>query len=257
MNGEEPTQETEEQPEEQPPEQVEVDPRLPTHIIGLDEILEGGVPNEYVVLICGHAGTMKSTVGYSIIYNGCKVNGLKSIYLTLEQSKESILGHVERLGMPSKGLDDLVVVDLARVRKDITVDKSKPQNVDWLKSIIGVLRNYKQKFGCEALVLDSLAALYALTTFKNPRGELFSFFEEIRDIGVTTFLISEMPTDRQVYGLYGIEDFLSDGIIHLKVDQTDRGANLYMGIVKMRKTHHTRQFMPLIFENGKFEVISQ
>lgn len=242
---------------QEPQEQVERDPRIPTHIIGLDEILEGGVPKNYVVLICGHAGTMKSTVGYSIIYNGCKNEGLRSIYLTLEQSKQSIVEHVERLDMPSKGLDDLVIVDLARVRKDITVDKTKPQNVDWLKSIIGVLRNYKQKFGCEALVLDSLAAVYALTTFKNPRGELFSFFEQIRDLDVTTFLISEMPTDREVYGLYGIEDFLSDGIIHLKVDQTDRGANLYLGIVKMRKTHHTRQFMPLIFENGKFEVISQ
>jgi KaiC/GvpD/RAD55 family RecA-like ATPase len=248
---------TGEETNEAPQEKVEMDPRIPTHIIGLDEILEGGVPKDYIVLVCGHAGTMKSTVGYSIIYNGCKENGLRSIYLTLEQSKQSILDHVEKLGMPSKGLDDLVVVDLARVRKDITYDKTKPQNVDWLKSIVGVLRNYKDKFGCEALVLDSLAALYALTTFKNPRGELFSFFEQIRDIGVTTFLISEMPTDRQVYGLYGIEDFLSDGIIHLKVEQTDRGANLYLGVVKMRKTNHTRQFMPLIFENGRFEVVRQ
>jgi len=238
-------------------EQANKDPRVPTHVIGLDKILEGGVPKDYVVLICGHAGTMKSTFGYSVIYNGVKNDGLKAIYLTLEQSKQSILEHVERLGMPSTGMDDLVIVDLARVRKDITLDKTKPQNVDWLKSIIGVLRNYKERFGCEALVLDSLAAVYALTTFKNPRGELFQFFEQIRDLGVTTFLISEMPTDREVYGLYGIEDFLSDGIVHLKVEQTSGGANLYLGIVKMRKTHHTREFMPLIFENGRFEVIRQ
>jgi KaiC/GvpD/RAD55 family RecA-like ATPase len=233
------------------------DPRVPTHIIGLDGILEGGVPKNYITLLCGHAGTMKSTVGYSIIYNGCKNEGLRAIYLTLEQSKQSILEHMEKLGMPSKGMDDLVVVDLARVRKDISVDKSKPQNVDWLKSIVGVLKNYKEKFGCEVLVMDSLAALYALTTFKNPRGELFQFFEQIRDIGVSTFLISEMPTDREVYGLYGIEDFLSDGIIHLKVEQTSSGANLYLGVVKMRKTHHTREFMPLIYENGRFEVVKQ
>lgn len=243
--------------ETQASQETAKDPRIPTHIIGLDGILEGGVPKNYIVLLCGHAGTMKSTVGYSIIYNGCKNEGLRAIYLTLEQSKQSILDHMEKLGMPSKGMDDLVVVDLARVRKDISVDKSKPQNVDWLKSIVGVLKNYKEKFGCEVLVMDSLAALYALTTFKNPRGELFQFFEQIRDIGVTTFLISEMPTDREVYGLYGIEDFLSDGIVHLKVEQTSSGANLYLGIVKMRKTHHTREFMPLIYENGRFEVVRQ
>ncbi len=231
--------------------------RIPTYVIGLDDILEGGVPKDYIVLVCGHAGTMKSSVGYSIIYNGAKNSNLKAIYLTLEQGKESIIEHMEKLGMPSTGLDSLVVVDLSRVRKDITEDKTKPQNVDWLKSIIGVLRNYKERFGCEVLVLDSLAALYALTTFKNPRGELFHFFEQIRDLGVTTFLISEMPTDREVFGLYGIEDFLSDGIIHLKVEFTDQGANLYLGVVKMRKTHHSRKYMPLIFENGAFEVVRQ
>ena len=239
------------------PAESQKDMRIPTYIVNLDDILQGGVPTEYIVLVCGHAGTMKSSVGYSIIYNGAKNDGLKAIYLTLEQGKDSILEHMERLGMPSVGLDNLVVVDLSRVRKDIVQDQSKPQNVDWLKSIIGVLKNYKERFGCEVLVLDSLAALYALATFKNPRGELFHFFEQIRELGVTTFLISEMPTDREVFGLYGIEDFLSDGIIHLKVEETDQGANLYLGVVKMRKTHHSRKYHPLIFESGSFEVVQQ
>lgn len=231
--------------------------RIPTHIIGLDEILQGGIPEKYIVLVCGHAGTMKSSVTFSIIHNGAKQEGLKSIYLTLEQSKQSIIDHMSRLGMDPKGMENMIVVDLARVRKEVEKDPSKSQNIDWLKSIIGVLRNYKDKFGCDVIVMDSLAALYALTTFKNPRSELFSFFEKIRDLGVTSLLISEMPTDRHVFGLYGIEDFLSDGIVHLKVEQTDRGSNLYLGVVKMRKTHHSRQYMPLIFEDGSFEVIKQ
>ncbi|MBI5001034.1 MAG: AAA family ATPase [Euryarchaeota archaeon] len=229
--------------------------RIGTYVVGLDELMEGGIPRGYVTLVCGHAGTMKSSFTYSILYNGHKEKKLRGIYLTLEQSKQSIVEHMTKLGMDPKGMDNLVVVDLGRVRKEIAYDKTKPQNVDWLKSILGVLKNYKEKFGCEVLVLDSLAALYALTTFKNPRSELFYFFEQIRDLGVTTLLISEMPTDRQVFGLYGIEDFLSDGIIHLKVEQTDRGSNLYVGVVKMRKTNHTRSYMPLIFESGRFEIV--
>jgi len=126
-------------------EEQNKDKRIPTYVINLDDILQGGVPNEYIVLLCGHAGTMKSSVGYSIIYNGAKNDGLKSIYLTLEQGKQSIIEHMERLGMPSEGLDNLVIVDLSRVRKDIVQDKAKPQNVDWLKSIIGVLKNYKER----------------------------------------------------------------------------------------------------------------
>ncbi len=229
--------------------------RIKTYVKGLDDLMEGGVPKKHIVLVCGHAGTMKSSLTYSIIYNAYKDKGLKSIYLTLEQGKDSLYMHMEKLGMPSKGVDGVAVIDLAKVRKDVATDKEKSEKVDWLKSIISVLKHYKQRFGCDILALDSLAALYALTTFKNPRAELFYFFEKLRALDVTTFLISEIPTDRNVYGLYGIEDFLSDGIIHLKVEQTDAGSNLYLGVVKMRSTNHTRSFMPLIFENGRFEVV--
>ena len=229
--------------------------RIPTYVKGLDELMEGGVPKKHIVLVCGHAGTMKSSLTYSIIYNAYKDRGIKSVYLTLEQGKESLYTHMEKLGMPSKGVDGVAIIDLAKIRKDVAMDKAKAEKVDWLKSIISVLKHYKERFGFDVLVLDSLAALYALTTFKNPRAELFYFFERLRELDITIFLISEIPTDRNVYGLYGIEDFLSDGIIHLKVEQTDAGANLYLGVVKMRTTNHTRSFMPLIFEDGRFEVV--
>lgn len=233
------------------------DERIPTYIKGLDELLEGGVPKKYITLLCGHAGTMKSSVGYSILYNSNREHGTKGIYLTLEQSKESIQEHMSRLGMPSEGMEDLVIIDLAKVRKDMARDHSKNEQIDWPTAIITALRNYKEAYDCEVLVFDSLAALYALTSFTNPRAELFHFFEQLRDLQITNFLISEMPTDKMVYGIYGIEDFLSDGIIHLKVEQLGNATNLYLGVVKMRKTHHPRNFFPLIFESGQFEVVPQ
>ncbi|MEM3567509.1 MAG: ATPase domain-containing protein, partial [Thermoplasmata archaeon] len=101
-----------------------------------------------------------------------------------------------------------------------------------------------------------LAALYSLTDFKNPRSDLFNFFEKIRDLGLTALLISEMPTDKQVFGLYGIEDFLSDGIIHLATEKSGNSVNLFLGVVKMRKTNHDRGYFPLIFDNGVFEIVT-
>lgn len=234
-----------------------VDDRIPTYIKGLDPLLEGGIPKKYIVLLCGHAGTMKSSVGFSLLYNSNKDHGTKGIYLTLEQSKESILEHMSRLGMSSEGMEDLVVIDLAKVRKDMVKDKQKSEHIDWPTAILSALRNYKEAYDCEVLVFDSLAALYALTTFNNPRAELFHFFEQLRDLKITNFLISEMPTDKMVYGLYGIEDFLSDGIIHLKVEQSSNATNLYLGIVKLRKTNHPRGFFPLIYDNGRFEIVTQ
>ena len=233
------------------------DERLETHIRGLDDIMEGGIPKQYIVLLCGHAGTMKSSVGYSILYNANKEHGTKGIYLTLEQSKESIIEHMTRLGMPQEGMEDLVIIDLAKVRKDTLKEKQRNETIDWPNAIISALKNYKEAYDCEVLVFDSLAALYAIATFNNPRSELFYFFEQLRDLKITNFLISEMPTDKMVYGLYGVEDFLSDGIIHLKVEQAGNSTNLYLGVVKMRKTNHPRGFFPLMYESGRFEIVTQ
>ncbi len=233
------------------------DTRIKTYVNGLDERMQGGVPEKYIVLVCGHAGTMKSTFTYSMLYRAAVEEGRKGMYLTLEQSRQSLLDHMEALGMDPDSTEDLVVIDLARVRKDAMMDKSKAKRIDWLHSIITALKSYKKMFGCEVLTLDSLAALYALSTFENPRGELFHFFEQLRDLDITCFLISEMPTDREVFGLYGVEDFLADGIIHLNVERHEHTANLYVSVNKMRKTNHDRGFFPLIYNSDfGFEIIT-
>ena len=231
--------------------------RIPTFIQGLDEMMEGGVPKGYIALLCGHAGTMKSSVGFNILFHANKERGMKGMYLTLEQTREPLLRHMAKLNMPQEDAEDLVVIDLARVRKDIKTEGNE-EEMDWPNAIIRALKNYKDAFGCEILVFDSLAALYALTNFKNPRAELFHFFERLRELNLTSFLISEMPTDRNVFGLHGVEDFLSDGIIHLKVDYSQGTANLYIGVVKMRETNHPRSYFPLIWEpsTGRFEIVT-
>lgn len=230
--------------------------RVKTFVHGLDDKMDGGVPVKYIVLVCGHAGTMKSSFAYSILFNAAKA-GTKGMYLTLEQGRQSLLEHMTELGMDTDSVEDLVVIDLARVRKDANMDKERAKNIDWLHSILTALKSYKDMFGCEILVLDSLAALYALATFDNPRGELFHFFEKLRDLDLTCFLISEMPTDREVFGIYGVEDFLADGIIHLNVERSGNTANLYVSVNKMRKTHHERGYFPLMYnkEYG-FEIIT-
>lgn len=230
--------------------------RIRTYVRGLDEMMQGGVPRGFVVLVCGHTGTMKSSFCFNMIYQGAKMEGRRALYLTLEQGRESIIEHMEKLQMPIGDVDEVTIIDLGRLRKDEVANAAKAGQVDWASSIISTLKSYKEMFGCEVLVFDSLAALYALTEFKNPRGELFHFFEKLRDLGLTVFLISEMPTDREVFGLYGVEDFLSDGIIHLCLKRVENTSNLYVNINKMRQTNHDKSFFPLIFEDGGFSIVS-
>jgi KaiC/GvpD/RAD55 family RecA-like ATPase len=236
--------------------------RLPTFVDGLDELLEGGIPARHVVMVCGRAGSMKSSFAYYMMHKLAEKDGRKSVYMSLEQSRQSLMRHMKKLGLKkeaAKGLvvsdiDDLVIVDMAALRKES--DAHVIQNIDWLKSIINQLKSYKESYGCDAVVIDSLSALYSLTTFKNPRSELFFFFECLRDLGITVFLISEMYGEGQTqFGQYGVEEFLVDGIIHLKTEEYANRANLFLGVVKMRETNHPRDYFPLIVDQFGFGIV--
>ncbi len=243
-------------------ERLAVDDRLPTYVGGLDEMLEGGIPARHVVLICGRAGSMKSSFAYYILHKLSENEGRKAIYLTLEQSRTSLLRHMKKLGLGQESattmmvsdLDDMVVIDMARLRKE--TDAATIGNIDWLNSIVTQIENYKDAFGCEIVAVDSLSALYSLTTFKNPRSELFFFFEKLRDLDITVLLVSEMlEPEKERFGPHGVEEFLADGIIHLKTEKYGNRANLFLGVIKMRETNHERDYFPLIVDKTGFEIV--
>jgi len=236
--------------------------RLPTYVDGLDNMLEGGIPARHIVMICGRAGSMKSSFAYYILHKLSEKEGRKTIYLSLEQSRQSLLKHMRKLGLKKESaknmmvsdMDDMVVVDMAALRKE--TDSETIQAIDWPKSILNQLKSYKESYGCDAVVIDSLSALYSLTTFKNPRSELFFFFEKLRDLGLTVFLISEMyGVEQSQFSQFGVEEFLVDGIIHIKTEEYANRANLFLGVVKMRETNHERDYFPLIVDQFGFGIV--
>ena len=232
--------------------------RIRTFIGNLDTRMEGGIPDKYVTLICGRAGTMKSTLAYYILYNNAKIKKKRGIYVTLEQTRVSLLEHMIKLGMDPRELSEsgIVVIDMTRLRKE-TKSKTVGEEVNWVDSIIQTVDSYKTKYSCDILVLDSLAALYSLATFNNPRSDIFFFFERLRDLDMSVFIISEMlDPDKQLFGMFGVEDFLADGIIHLDLEKSSRRVNLFPSVFKMRKTNHDRSYYPLLFDGAKFEIIT-
>jgi KaiC/GvpD/RAD55 family RecA-like ATPase len=227
--------------------------RIPTMISGLDERMGGGIPKGFLVLLAGPVGSMKSSLAFSMAFWAAKA-GSRGLYLSLEQDQESLLGQMTSLGMDSSGLRDMHVVDLVAVRKDI-----REERADWLDSLCTLLERYKKEHGCEILVIDSLDALYSLVELENPRRELFHFFQRLRGLGATTILISEMAPDDRSFGKHGVEEFLSDGIIHLRLKEVDAAqvtsVRRYVGVVKMRRTRHDTDYHPFLASRDGFELV--
>ena len=55
--------------------------RIPTHIEGLDENMQGGIPQGHICLVAGASGAMKSSLTFSMLYNA--VLYVKQVVFTL------------------------------------------------------------------------------------------------------------------------------------------------------------------------------
>src|SRR5438876_1035231 len=227
--------------------------RVRTFVEGLDDTLEGGVPRGHVVLIEGAPGTMKSSLGFSILLQNAARAGLHCLYLSLEERGSSLLKQMGSLGLRlevSKG--SLVVLD-PRTATNLLGEKK-----DWLEGLRQGIRSVQEQRGLDLIVIDSLEALEVLAKFKDRRREIYRLFEWLRDLGTTSFLVTERPdwvvAGHVLQGRYD-EEFLADGVIHLRMHfVTDLTAQRRLRVVKMRGTKHETGYLAMDIDEGRFRV---
>src|SRR3990170_2029809 len=225
--------------------------RIRTFIQGFDDKLGGGIPTGHIVLLAGEPGTMKSTIGFNILYQNALKENLHGTYISLEQGRENLARHLTTMSLCPKDVDDKVsIVDLGMIRRNLDGMADKT----WLEIFKMYASNLKRTLAYDILVVDSLPVLEVMAKFENPREELFQLFEWLRDLKATTILISELKPGSDDFGKNG-EEFLCDGIIHTKMERVD-DANIQRRIrcVKMRATGHSPNYYTLIFQNGVLQV---
>jgi KaiC/GvpD/RAD55 family RecA-like ATPase len=237
---------------------AEQDERVRTYVKGLDEALDGGIPKGSIVLLSGLAGTMKSSLAYYILWKNAKLNAKRGLYITLEQTEGSLVGQMNQMGLHSKDVaDKLLVVDVGTLR----LEDKKPMEESWLGLTMKTVQKIKERIGCELLVLDSLDAYTLLVESDFSRRAMYMFFEWLRKMGMTCFLVSETVDSMPLMALNtgGIvkdrayEAFLADGVIHLKlVELGVVEVRRRIRCIKMRETDHDMSYMDLTFKDGEF-----
>lgn len=221
-----------------------------TFIKGFDEELDGGIPVGHLVLLSGSPGTLKSTLAYSILYNNVVKNKLSGAYVSLEQSAPSLIFHLTQAGFhPSQAVKDRVqILDLARIRKEVGAEPKK----DWLEVLKSYLEFLVKENNYDILMIDSLPVLEIMAKMKDRRTELFYFFEWMRDLGVTSFVITETSTEGTGSSE---EEFLADGIVSLSMRVVgDVDVQRRIRCVKMRGCHHNMCYFSLEFRDGGFKI---
>lgn len=233
-----------------------------TYIEGFDEMLGAGIPQHHIVMVSGTSGAMKSSIAYAFLYNNALQNGTRSLYVSLEQNRRSLLKQMDGMGFSTPQAKDLVdIIDLGILRRKMAIENNKI----WIDLFKMYIEKAKVSLGYELLVIDSMEVLEMLAKFKNYRLELFNLFRWLKSLSLTVILIAEIP---QVYAMafQDLEDmdifsrhkegYLVDGVIHLKMEKRgDFEVERRIRIVKMRGARHSTDLGLLTFENHKFQVI--
>ena len=221
-----------------PPEDV----RLPTFVDRIDASLEGGVPKGSVIAITGPGGSMKTSLALYILARN-RAAGRRGVYVTLEESRESILRTMRHLGLET---DEDFIVDISRLR----VEREGAEDIrDWLRVLRDFLVRRNQREPISLVVIDTLDVLASMAHLTDVRNELFHFFHYLRSMGVTTYVVADVDPARP--GVSHDVTFLADGVFELRFSGAGEGkVHLLFRCAKMRHTDHSRDYFVLRYDKG-------
>src|SRR3989338_3572650 len=133
--------------------------RVPTGIVGLDGLLEGGFPEGRAILLSGGCGTGKTIFCTQYIHNGAKKYNEPGVYVTLDERPDLIREDLLRFGWDLKKLEQqgkIQIVDgsIAKIGMPSQEEYALPvTGYDVGKLLLEVMRVIK-RIGAKRVVID-------------------------------------------------------------------------------------------------------
>jgi circadian clock protein KaiC len=218
-------------PQERPTASEAAFERKKTGVGGLDEMLGGGIPGGYSMLVVGPSGSGKTMLGSQFVIEGV-ANGEAAVIAIFEKRPE------EYLRASSKGaeLDRLIREEKIRLVYIRPLDLSVDETLEELRE--AVLRS-----GATRVVIDSLSGfeLALAPSYRDDfRESLYRMVGALTGLGVTVMLTVEVTDSFTELRLspQGIS-FLTDGIILMKFVEIAGALQKVLIVVKMRASAHS------------------
>ncbi|MDK2885705.1 MAG: hypothetical protein PWP54_263 [Thermosipho sp. (in: thermotogales)] len=215
--------------------------KIETGIPGMDELLNGGIPEKNVVLLSGGPGTGKSIFSQQFLWHGLQKNE-PGIYVALEEHPIQVRQNMLQFGWnvkpyEEKGIFALVDAFTAGVGKSKEFEKYIVLDLTDLRDFIDVLRQAIKDTNAKRVVVDSVTTLY-LNKPAFARSIILQLKRVLAGTGCTSLFVSQISVDERGFGGPGVEHGV-DGIIRLDLDEIDGELKRSLIIWKMRGTSHS------------------
>jgi circadian clock protein KaiC len=208
--------------------------RVSTGVKGLDEMLGGGIPSGYSVLITGPSGSGKTVLSNQFIIEGAE-RGEKGIVAIFEKRPNDYLQTTPRGAEFEKLVREKKLEVLYLRPLDLSIDETLLE-----------LQNAVRRIGATRAVIDSLSGLelaLAPTFREDFRESLYRMMGALTGLGVTimaTVEVADSYTDlRFSPEAQGIA-FLTDAIIIQRYLEIEGQLRRALAVVKVRSSQHSK-----------------
>ncbi|MBD3260131.1 MAG: circadian clock protein KaiC [Candidatus Altiarchaeales archaeon] len=211
--------------------------KIKTGISNLDTILGGGIPQGHCVLLSGSCGTGKTVLSQQFLFNNA-YKQTKGIYFSLTEPKEKMIQNLSGFSFFDRQLVDMGMVSVLDLN---TNARLKGVGLNNPLGLVDVIVRSIEENNAKLIALDSLTALcQSLQSDDKIREFIFELNLQMTYLGCTSLLISEIPPFTTQYSVFGVEEFIADGVILLS--EIERKGDLIraLQVIKMRGTVHSR-----------------
>lgn len=211
--------------------------RLSTGIDALDDMLGGGLPAGYSLLVTGPSGSGKTVLATQFLAEGARIGETGVIALFGKSPGQALDAMVEsgQVGM----LDTRAL--------GLSIDET-------LHDLIAMIRNLNAK----RVVIDSLSGLQlglAPMFGEDFRASLYCVVAALENMGVTVVMTAEPETDcnRPQCGSCGNAS-LVDAILMQRYVELDGDLGRVLSVVKMRSSPHSKTIRFFDIEDGRLVI---
>lgn len=219
--------------------------RVRTGVPGLDETIDGGIPRDNLVVISGDPGSGKTILCIEFLYRGATEFNEPGIFLSLEESKEEVIKAAMLFGWDLQSLVGEHKLDI------ITVEL---YDFDKLKNTI---EDAIQRIGAKRLVIDPgvVFRLYFEREL-DARKRILGLGRMLKKSGCTAIITNEISLEK-ASSLFGLEEYVADGVILLYHTKLEDRFVRSIGVLKMRGTKISEKMHPITISKTGLKILAK
>ncbi len=218
--------------------------RIPSGIPGLDELIQGGFPENTLNLLTGVYGTGRTIFALQFLYNGAK-KGEPGVYISLEKQPEEIKEIMRSFGWE---VDELIK------NKMFSILKPDLHKFDTFKQ---TLEDEVDRLEAKRIVINPFSLISAyFNNIYDTRRALFEFRRQMEKLGCTGLMITDAIEGNNEVSFGRIAEFVTNGVILLDL-LLKKESNTFVrtiNIRKMERTNHSLKLIPIEISKNGIEV---